>query len=247
MRRFRIRQSPQITNNIISSTLLSIGFLAVVYSIYSRTMIMAFIGLTLSLWGILFLFVLPENYVKKEVMDSISSSSLQTIDQMTSELNLEGRTIYIPFQKELYLKYNLEFKNEFVYVSKKNAAIGDTLTHAFMKNGEGLRLTPTGLGLANLIQQKSRQQFQNLDLNLLPDILSPLITRELGLAGDFEMEIRENEVYVKITKPITEKLCEGIKQRSPNVGCPICSSIACILTRATGKPLAIEKCLLENN
>lgn len=247
MRELRIRQSPQLTNNIISSILLSIGFIAVAYSIYQQIMAIAFIGLTLSLWGILFLLVLPESYVKKEVMDSISSSSLQAIDQIISELNLEGKTMYMPFQKELYLKYDLEFQNEFVYVSKKNAPIRDTVMQAFMKNGEGLRLNPTGLGLANIIQEKSRQQFQNLDLHSLPDILPPIITRELGIADKFEMEIKENEVYIKITKPITKKLCEGIKHLSPNVGCPICSSIACILTRATRKPLTIEKCVLKNN
>lgn len=211
LERTRANQSPRLTNNVISLLLLSIGLLAVAYSIYSQTATIAFIGLTLTLWGILFMLVLPERYVKKEIMESITSPSLHIIDQIISELNLEGKAVYIPFQKDLYLKYDLKFQNEFVYVSKKNAGTRDTITQAFMKNGEGLRLNPTGLELADLIQEKFGQHFQNLDLDSLPDVLTPIITRELGIAEQFEMEIRENDAYIKITKPFTKN---SVKERN---------------------------------
>lgn len=226
---------------------LGFAILALTLSIIYQNTILTFIGLSLSLWGGLLLYVRPEGYVKKEVMESMSTSSLEAIDQITSELNLEGAAVYVPFQRELYLKYNLGFQNEFVYISKKNVETRDMIIQAFMQNGEGLRLSPTGLGLADLIQEKSGRDFQNLDLDSLADVLPPIITRELGIAEEFEMRVEENKARIRITKPITQKFCKETSHLSPNVGCPICSSIACILTRTTIKPLTIEKCLIRNN
>ena len=144
------RSVSQPSNKVISLVLLFIGCLIVAYSFYrgSPSVTVVFIGLTLTLWGILFTFVLPERYVKMEVMESMSISSQQAIDQITSELNPEGKAVYVPFQRELFLKYDLTFQNEFVYISKKNVGTRDTITQAFMKNEEGLRLSPTGLGLS---------------------------------------------------------------------------------------------------
>lgn len=243
-----LSQSPILLNTAISLTLLSIGCAAVAYSIYYPSTITAFIGLTLVLWGSLLLYVLPQKFIKREVTESMISSSQQSVEQTISELNLEGKAIYVPFQKELFSRYNVGFQNEFIYIPKKNVDASETITQAFINDeGTGLRLNPTGLGLANLMQEKTKQKFQNMDLASIPDVLSTIMVRELGVAKDFRMAVFEDNAYITLTKPITLALYKEAKQLSQSLGCPLCSSVACVLSRVTGRPVAIEKCITTGN
>lgn len=245
---------PMAIDKKIGITLLSLGGLGILSSIFYESTVLAFIGLTLTLWGCLFLLVLPGKYVKTEVMDHMSSSSLSAVDQIIANLNLKGKAIYIPVPKGSYFPYLIGVRNEFVYIPKRNVKIETEIEQAFMKNPKGLRLTPPGLGLVNLMEKKSvlepRVDFYSLDLNSLEEVLPPLMTRDLEVSNEFRISVDGNEVRTEIRKPVCEDLCkEASKMRHicPHVGCPLSSSIACILTRVTNKPIIIERCSLRNN
>ena len=238
------------TDKKIGFVLLLVGTLAIAFSIIYESTVLAFIGLTSAFWGCLFLLILHGKYVESEVMDHISSSSLSAINQMLSDLNLKGRPVYVPVPRGLYLPYARGMKNEFVYIPEENIAIEAALEQAFTRSPKGLRLTPPGLALADLLERKSRLKFHDLEMHSLIELLPTLIDRELVLAESFEITLKEGGAHTMMKNAACQDLCElasRMQSICPYIGCPITSSIACILTRVTNRPIILESCYLRNN
>ena len=229
---------------------MSFGAVGILISDFYESVTLAFIGLTLTFWGCLLFLVLPGKYVKSEVMNYLSISSLLAIDQMITDSNVQGKPIYIPVLKESYLPIQMGVKNEFAYIPNIGVEEGKAIEQAFMRNSPGLRLTPPGLGLVNLMEKKFKQSFHNLNMDSLIETLPQIITQELEIANKFRIRLEGNEVHVQIVKSVCEDLCKEANKMQhicPYIGCPISSSIACILTRVTNKPVIIERCSIRYN
>ena len=100
------------------------------------------------------------------------------------------------------------------------------------------------MGLVNLFENELGTNFAKVDLKYLQNNLPKLFIEGLEIAEDFEMNVQSKIVHVRITGSIYNDSCREVR-KLPNVcnsiGCPLCSSVACALTRATGKPVIIEK------
>jgi len=87
--------------------------------------------------------------------------------------------------------------------------------------------------------------FSGVGLNSLQMSLPKLFIEGLEIAEDFEMNTRKDTVHIKIWNSIYKDLCSKTRKLSKNscsiFACPLCSSIACALTRVTGKPVIIKK------
>jgi len=227
----------------IAYTLLLLGTIALVASILYSSSIIAFIGLGLSFWGALLLFIRPTKYVKASLLDSTALSSLRTVDQIITDLNYKGKAIYLP------PKYLKALKGGTIFISsKKDLSIPPAEEIAeekfFLENPKGICLTPPGLGLVNLYENELGKDFAKVDLNYLRNNLPELFIENLELAEDFEMNVEGNMVRVKITGSIYKNFCKEAGKFfnvCNSIGCPLCSSIAIAVTRATGKPIIIKK------
>jgi len=234
------KRSPSET---VAYILMLSGIITLVTSIMYSSSILAFIGLGLTFWGALLLFIKPTKYVKANLLDSTALSSLKTIDQIITDLNYKGKAIYLPPR---YLK---ETKGGTVFIpSKKDLIIPPAEEVAeekvFLKNPQGICLTPPGLSLANLYEKELGKDFAKLDLNYLQNNLPKLFIEDLEMAEDLEINIEDNMIQVKITRSIYKDLCNEVRKLPKicgSLGCPLCSSIAIVLTRATGKAVIIEK------
>lgn len=137
--------------------LLFSGIAVIVLSLTFASPILAFIGLTLAFWGLLFSLILPGKYVTSEVLDSMAFSSLSALNKVIADSNCRGKAVYLPpYPKDVYVPQHLrELKDGSVFISATNAKVESVIEQAFMKNPKGLRLVPPGLNLANLIQKES--------------------------------------------------------------------------------------------
>jgi len=227
----------------IGYALLLFGTIALISSILYSSYILAFVGIALTFWGALLLFIKPATYMKASLLDSTAISSLTTIDHIISELNYKGKSIHLPPR---YLK---ELKGGKVFIPSKKQIITPPIEEVakekvFLKNPKGICLTPPGLGLVNLFENELGTDFIRADLNYLQNNLPKLFIEGLEIAEDFELNIEDDMIQVKITGSIYKDFCKEAR-KLPNIcgslGCPLCSSIAIALTRATGKPVIIEK------
>ena len=234
----------------VGTVLLSIGSLGTALSILYESTVLAFICLTLIFWGCLFLFVLPAKYVKAEVMDHMSVSSLSAIDQMIENQNLEGKPIYIPVPKGAFLPYDIGFKNDFVYIPRRNVEADEAVEQAFTRNPEGLRITPPGFALANLMEKNAKVNFHELTMDSLIEVLPSVVTHEVEIADSFKIDHKDGVVNIGIGRAACTDLCEEaskLRNICPYIGCPLSSAIACILTRVTNRPVVIQKCTIAKN
>lgn len=228
---------------VIAYLLLSMGSIAIVLSFIFTSFILAFTGLGLTFWSVLLVFLKTTRYVKADIFETTPISSLRSIDQVIAHFNCEGKGIYLP---QRYLK---EFKGGKVFIPLKKEIFIPSVEEVakekvFLENPHGICLTPSGLSLLNLFERKLGTDFSSVDVDYLVSNLPKLFIEDLEIAEDFEINPVRDMIHVRITGSIYNNMCREVRKLSnvcKSFGCPLCSSIACALAKATGKPIVIEK------
>jgi len=230
---------------LIYSVLIVIGTVALILSIIYTSSILAFIGLGLIFWGILFAYMRTEEYTKKALLDTIASPQLPALNQIIQELAYKGNTIYLP------PKYFTDPETNKAYIPKQKETklptpeqIQRQETQALIKDPEGVLLTPPGAELAKLFEKTLETSFTRVDLQYLQQRMPKLFIEDLEIAQNLEIKTENNKVQVKIensTYSIPNKETAEPPSVHSTLGSPISSAIACALTKTTGKPITIEK------
>jgi len=230
-------------SGIVAYILLFLGVFFLCSSIIYSSTISVFVGVALTFWGALLLYVKPTAYVKASLLDSATISSLVTIDQIITDLGIEGRAIYLPPRSIKELKSGTAF-----IPTKKDTTMIPSIEQisegkVFRENPKGICLTPPGLGLVNLYEDELGKDLTKLDLDYLRNNLPKLFIEDLETAEDMEINTEANIIRVKMTGSIYLDLCKEVRKLKNicgSLGCPLCSSLALAISRTTGKPVIIE-------
>jgi exosortase len=230
---------------LVCSILLSSGVMALIFSIYYNSSTIALIGLGLAFWGAILLYIRPGKYVEETLLDKTTLSSLSSLDQILGELGYKGKGVYLP------PKYFNDFESTKVYFSAQEQAKLPSREQTqvqgnrmFLKNPEGILVTPLGIELTQLFEEKLGTSFIRVDLKYLEQNMAKLIVEDLEIAQSLQIETRGGSVHIKIENTIYRNVCIDVRKFSNicnSMGCPLCSAIACALAKATGKPVIIEE------
>jgi len=240
----------RLPSSKIGLTLLIIGALVLTASFVAASTLLAFIGLGLTFWGVLFLFAKPIKFVRSTLLDFTALSAYTTIDRIIDDLNYKGKPVYIPpYPKEAYLpEYLKGLKEMVVFFSAGDVATMPTIEEMakrqfLVKNPEGICVTPPGLGLLNLFEKELRADFTKIDLDGLYNSLRTVILNNLELASNFEIDAEKELIRVKVTDSVYKDLysIEHKLKSIHSVGCPLTSAVACALAKTTGKLVTIAK------
>ncbi|MDI6691056.1 MAG: hypothetical protein QME50_04195, partial [Candidatus Bathyarchaeota archaeon] len=204
--------------------------------------ILAFIGLGLTFWGALLLYITPTRYVKLDLLNAIAPSTLANIEKMLTNSKLNEKGIYLP------PKYLRDFESSLVFIPSKN---NKTLPRPeeideekiYSKNPEGIFLTPPGLALSKLFEKELGTSFTKTDLNYIQNNLPKLLIEDMEIAENVEVEIKDNLITVEIANHIFSEICQETRKfpkTHETIGCTLSSAIACALAKATGKLITIE-------
>jgi hypothetical protein len=228
---------------LVPTYLFTAGVLALVLSINYTSSILAFIGLGLIFWGALLYYVRPEKYVKATLLDSTILPSLADLNQMITELGYKGKAVYLPPR---YLK---DFNLSRVYISmQKDRKLQppekiQEEDKVFLKNPEGMIITPPGMELARLFEKTLETDFTKVDLRYLEQNIPKLLIEDLEIAQNVLIKTANSQVCIEIEGSLYQSLCNEAKRFSNicgNLGCPLSSAIACAIAKATGNPTTIE-------
>jgi len=221
---------------LISYSLTTLGSLALLASIYYASSILAFTGLGLLFWGILFVYIRTEEYTKKTLLDTVAYSHTATLNQIINNLGYKGKAVYLP------PKYFTNPENIKAYIPKqatklipKPEQIQKQETQTILTDPEGMLITPIGAELTKLFEKTLGINFAMVEVQYLQQNLPSLLIEELEVLQNFEMET-ENQ---KITIKIEESTSNGQSQNS--LTDILASAFACALAKATGNPITIEK------
>jgi len=229
----------------VSLTLFCAGVVALTVSILFSSSILAFIGLGLTFWGAVLLYIKAEKYIGKALLDSAVFPSLVTLNQVIAELGFKGEAVYLP------PKYLRDFESSKVFIAKRERTelptpkqIQEQEERMYIAHPEGILLTPPGADLTKLFEKTLDTSFTKVDLQYLERDMPRLLVEELEIAENVEIEAKKNIVYAKIVNSIYKNMhakAETLPKIGISLGCPICSALACAIAKATGKPVIIER------
>jgi hypothetical protein len=188
-------------------------------------------------------YIRPEGYVRETLLDSTILPSLANLNQIITELGYEGKAIYLPPR---YLK---DFNSSRVYISMykdKKLPSPEKIQKedkVFLKNPEGMVITPPGMELARLFEKTLGVNFVKVDLRYLEQNIPKLLIENLEVAQNILIKTENRLVCLEIEGSRYQSVCKEAKRFSNicgNLGCPLSSAVACAIAKATGSPTIIE-------
>lgn len=224
------------------SILLITGSFSLIFSIVFVSSILAFIGLGLVFWGIIFAYIRTEEYTKKALLDATVNSQIAILNQTLQGLQHEDDAIYLP------PKYFTDPDISKVYIPKQKA-FGELPTPEqiqkqeslfFIESPLGILLTPPGAELAKLFEKILETNFTRVDMEYLQQKMPKLFIEELEITQNFEIKTENNKILVKIENSKYDVLNSEV-ENSRTLGSLLSSAIACVIAKTTGNPIRIEK------
>jgi len=227
---------------MLASTILILGLISLAASALYASSILAFIGLGLTFWGALLLYITPSRHVKLELLSATASSALANIEKVMANTELNGKGIYLP------PKYLKDFESSLIFIPSK---ADQTLPKPeeideeklYSKNPRGMFLTPPGLAISKLFEKELGTSFTKTDLNYVQNNLPKLLIEEMEIAENTEIKMESDTITIEITNHIFNEICQEtrkLQKTHESIGCPLCSAIACALAKAAGKPIVID-------
>jgi hypothetical protein len=239
------KRRSRLLSALLSVAFLAMGFVSIYLSIEYSITLLAFVGLGLTFWGGLLLYIRGEKYVKQNVLDNTLGSPLVALDQMITELGLKGKGIYLPPN---YLK---DFRSSRVYVPRKSSMElpppEDFLNEAksfFIDASKGLLFEPPGAALTELFEQALKTSFVGQDFKYLQRQIPKVLIEELEVAQDAKIATKDYSCILTLENTVYSATCNKTSKLhniSGSIGCPICSAMACALAKTTGNPITIER------
>lgn len=225
------------------------GILSLVFSIYVASQVLALIGLGLTFWGALFLFLKPVNFVEGSLLYNSAVSEYLTVNRIINDFGYKGKGYYIPpYPKDVYLpEYLKGLKASVVFISAEKdselPSIEQIAKGIFISYPSGVLVVPPGLGILSQIEEKSKVDFTKMGLNELCEFLPRFISQDLNLVKEVAMELSGDQAHLLIVGSLYKDLYSARNSlKSVDIlGCPVVSAVACALAKASGRTVTIQK------
>lgn len=216
------------------------GVFLIVVSAFYVSSFLVFLGVGLFFWGTILLYITPTRHVPIKMFNAEAEVAAINIERIITEFGTTFSGIYLPPR-------NLKNAESSLVLIPTNTKFGvpspeeitDTL---FTTKRDGVLITPPGMALCRLFEQKLGTPFTKMALNQLTTI-SKLLEEELELVENIEFNIKGNLVIVEITGSIFDEIClrtDSQPKTHKQIGCLLSSAIACALTKVVGKPVTIK-------
>jgi hypothetical protein len=265
---------------MIACVLLILGLASLLTSAYLSHMVLAFIGLGLTFWGALLLYITPSRHVPLELMNAITYSGLANLDKLLrgSKVSIleippgisvnpsaiahvrralmsgEAKAYNIVFKlkRGVYLppRYLKDPESSLVFVPSSGyeaMPAPEEVQEDELYLGKiwhrGLFLTPPGAALCEFLERELGTSFAKTDLDFVLNNLPRLLIEETEIADDVVVEVEGNSITVQVTNHMLWEMCRDVSKLEKVhelVGCPLSSSIACALAKASGRPVIID-------
>jgi hypothetical protein len=229
---------------LLAILMLTGGLLILVVSIVYALSVAALIGLGLTFWGAILTYIQSDDYVKKPLLDRISTQTLITINRFLYELDFQGTAVYLP------PKYFPDPDAVKVYIPQRNGIlptpehIEEQDDQLFIQNPKGILFTPPGAEIMKLFEESLGTSFTQIDLPTLTRRLPRVIEEVLELAKTVEIKLHNSSIHVQMTAPSLPTLDSkaGNGEPSPNaLGPHLIGALACAFAKTTGRPIVIHQ------
>ena len=226
-----------------------IGAVCLTISYLSSSTILTFIGLGLTLWGLLLLYISQPRSIPRKVFDVLSFSMLRSIDAIADEL----------FQAETVVHFYHANRNGlaqgYIYFARRpNGAVQNYVElnsqEISQNESNGTFILSPSQGLLDLFEKELNVNLAGTDFPFLQRALPDILVEELKLVDYFLIEANDDTFVIRFSGEPSTHLCRLINEKSKigyRIGCPVCSVLALALSKSTGRPIRIKQTITEDD
>lgn len=237
------KSSARSFTRLASYFMVALGVLLVVVSAFISSSYLAIVGVALVFWGAVLLYIAPTKHVPLALLEAAASSSTANIERALTETGLTEKGRYLP---PSCLR---DFESSVVFIPgspeqglpKPEEVTEDRL---LLPNRNLLFLTPPGQALSQLFEREAGTSFTKTDLDFVKLKLPKLFVEDLELAQTAELQVQEDKVTLQLGGSVLKQTCLDMRKLPRThiqVGCLLSSAVACVLAKASGKVVIIQK------
>ncbi len=214
-------------------------------SYLTDSIILTFIGLGLTLWGVLLLYVTQSRYVPDEIVSAIPFSLVKSIDTLVRSHGCNGRTII------LHPKTLKGMEQGYIFIPAEDEDKVPTneqlLSEKLIQdNPKGILIPSPSQSLASFFETKLNVNFATTDLGYLQEKMPSLLVDTLRIADDVSLEKgSDSKIFtLRIQGGPWIDVCKRIgtdTQIGNHMGCPMCGAFGLILSKVSAKPIKIKQ------
>jgi hypothetical protein len=190
--------------------------------------ILTLAGIGLAFWGILFLYVENDPYLKEEAVVPTLMGQGATIEELVGSMGSFAQGVHLP-------------PRSISEVAAEKVLLRST---GF---GEVAVLAP-GLGLVDYYRKSANSDFLGVDLDFIRVKLSQALVEDLEVAQLFDLQSEGDAITVTTEGSKLYKLCTSMvntTEAEVRLPCAFHSSFAIVLARATGRPFVLASMMKD--
>jgi hypothetical protein len=246
-------RGPVPTGIILSS----IGGFSLLISYLWSASILTFIGLGLTLWGVLIMYISSSRHIRAELLHSISSSLQKCVDNLlVTYMGYAGEVIFFHPKSLAGLGQGYVFIPHYTTSTSGNLNSKIDALNLLPYGNEGnipsVYLDPKGIflvapsqGLVDLFEKELGVNFATVDLGYIQQAIPRLLIEELKIVDEISIEQSDTgDIVMRISGGPCTDMCRvvGAETRLGNhLGCPLCSAVALVVSKVKAKPVTIKE------
>ncbi len=224
------------------------------YNVSPIANVLLMVGIGALFVGAVTMFLNTERFINQKVAEDLNLSSVIVVDDLLRDLRVKSRGVYVPSSMTgTNVKVFIPLRQEYELPSK--AHLGED--RAFLIDlanpaQEGVLLKPLGYHLFKYTSENLKVDWNEAAGNVADDAdpqhegahspplteqLQEVLVKGLELADKVVVSHADGQLSVHLQNTSYRGMCEALKKEAPQVceqiGCPLCSLIACIYTEHT--------------
>ncbi len=236
----------QFTSTLaIGIALIAAGGASLVVSYIFSSVILTLAGLGLVFWGVTILYISPTKYVPENVLGLLSLSTIKSIDRMLINMNYRGKTIFVHprhlkglAQGYVFIPYDSSFRGS---LPNEEQLAEERMLY---EDPKGIFMVAPSQGLVDLVEKELDVNLATVDMEYFKENVPRLLTNNIRIIDSIVIQDPAGSVRIDVVGDSAAKLCKAVSKETligNHFGCPLCSSVALMVSKVVGKPVAIQE------
>ena len=242
---------------ITGAVLLAIGAIVTIiaypsYNISSNANVLMMVGIGALFVGAVTMFLNTETFMSQKVAEDLNLSSVVVVDDLLRDLRVKNKGVYLPSsQTGGPIKIFIPLRRDYT-IPKKIELASDKAFLIGLSNAaqEGVLLKPLGYHLyrytcedlkadwseppTSVDAEEEESEGGRTPRSSLAEQLQDVLVKGLEIADKVTVSLTNEDMRVRLQNSAYSSTCRSLSEEAPQVceqiGCPLCSLIACIYT-----------------
>ncbi|MGZ4926370.1 MAG: hypothetical protein ACXV4B_07970 [Halobacteriota archaeon] len=215
------------------------------YSLSPNANVLMLVGVAALFLGVVTMFLNTEPFISQRVAQRLNMSSVIVVDDLLRNLRVKNRGVYLPSSRTgTATKVFVPLKVDYELPARPHLA-GDRAFLIDLANPaqEGVVLKPLGYHLFTYTTEELKARWReepahtddhgdNDQSTPLADRLHETLVKGLEIADKVVVSQNDGRLEVQLKNTSYSAMCQALREEAPHVceqiGCPLCSLIACI-------------------